>query len=92
MYFILYLQLLEQVQKKIREEIIPELNKKKNLTQKHFFISALQKTNLDSLVQEICLTVKENKQINSAAPLHIHKIYDFTVPLDWQIIPLRSHY
>jgi GTPase len=77
-------------EKRLRQEIIPNLNKETNLTLKHFFISALRKTNLDTLVKEIGLTVQENKQISSPAPFH--KVYDFTVPLDWQIIPLKSHY
>jgi GTPase len=82
--------LSSEKEKRIREKIIPKLDEETNLVQKHFFISALQKTNLDLLVQEICLTVKENKQASFSTPLH--KIYDFTIPLDWQIIPLRSHY
>ncbi|KLL03409.1 MAG: GTPase ObgE [Mycoplasmataceae bacterium CE_OT135] len=60
---------------------------------KHFFISATQKTNLDLLVKELFKLTKKSQETTKTTTFSpLHKIYDFTVPLDWQITPLKPHY
>lgn len=60
--------------------------------EKHFFLSALKKINLDSFVKEIIQLIEEkNKNINFFQ-IPIHKIYDFTISLDLQIIFLKPHH
>jgi 50S ribosomal subunit-associated GTPase HflX len=71
-----------------------ELQKKSQLelsNKKHFFVSATQRINLDLLTQELFESIKKNQEtVTFSSPLH--KIYDFTVPIDWQIVSLKPHY
>lgn len=79
--------LSSQQEKILQEKIRFKLNNKNN-----FFISASQKINLDLLEKELVGLIKQ-RTINSVSlPSPLHKIYDFTTPLDWQVISLKPSY
>jgi len=73
--------------KELQNKVQFELSNKK-----HFFISATKKINLDLLVKELFKLNKEVKESVTLTSSPLHKIYDFTVPLDWQIISLKPRY
>ncbi|RHZ37294.1 Obg family GTPase CgtA [endosymbiont GvMRE of Glomus versiforme] len=72
-----------------------ELQKKSQLelsNEKHLFISATQRINLDLLTQELFESIKKSQETNIISLSPLHKIYDFTVLVDWQIVSLKPHY
>jgi len=73
--------------KELQDKVQYELSDKK-----HFFISATKKINLDLLSRELFKLNKEVKKSVALTSSPLHKIYDFTVPLDWQIISLKTRY
>ena len=73
--------------KELQDKVQFELSNKK-----HFFISATEKVNLDLLAKELFKLTEKVKESATFASSPLHKIYDFTVPLDWQIISLKPRY
>jgi len=73
--------------KELQDKVQYELSDKK-----HFFISATKKINLDLLAKELFKLTKKIKKSIALTSSPLHKIYDFTFPLDWQIISLKPRY
>ena len=73
--------------KELQNKVQFELSNKK-----HFFISATKKINLDFLTKELFKLTEKVKKSSTLTSSPLHKIYDFTVPLDWQIISLKPRY
>jgi len=63
--------------KELQDKVQFELSNKK-----HFFISATEKVNLDLLAKELFKLTEKVKESATFASSPLHKIYDFTVPLD----------